>query len=87
MKWTVVFTKQARKDAKKLSASGLQPKVEALVEILWKNPCQTPPHYEKLCDAVTAPKRIWPFETAGHNTMPVDPHLPWWRELVAFISS
>lgn len=48
MSWTVVFTKQAGKDAKKLSASGLKSKAEAIIEILRKNPYQVPPSYEKL---------------------------------------
>ena len=48
MSWIVVFTKQARKDAKKLSASGLKSKAEAIIDILRENPCQTPPSYEKL---------------------------------------
>ena len=48
VKWRVVFTKQARKDAKKLSAAGLRSKAETLLEILQKNPYQTPPPYEKL---------------------------------------
>jgi toxin YoeB len=46
--WIVVFTKQARKDAKKLSASGLKSKAEAIIEILRENPYQTPPSYEEL---------------------------------------
>jgi toxin YoeB len=46
--WIVVFTKQARKDAKKLSASGLKSKAEVIIEILRENPYQTPPSYEKL---------------------------------------
>jgi Txe/YoeB family toxin of toxin-antitoxin system len=46
--WTVVFTKQAQKDAKKLSSAGLQSKAEQLLEILKKNPVETPPPYEKL---------------------------------------
>ena len=46
--WRVVFTKQAQKDAKKLSAAGLRPKAEKLIEILRKNPYQTPPSFEKL---------------------------------------
>jgi len=46
--WEVVFTKQAQKDAKKLSSAGLRPKVEKLIEILRKNPYQTPPPFEKL---------------------------------------
>ena len=46
--WTLVFTSQARKDAKKLSASGLRPKAEEILLILAKSPFQTPPPYEKL---------------------------------------
>ncbi len=46
--WRVVFTKQARKDARKLSDVGLRSKAETLLEILRENPYQTPPPYEKL---------------------------------------
>lgn len=46
--WRVVFTKQARKDARKLSDAGLRSKAETLLEILRKNPYQAPPPYEKL---------------------------------------
>ena len=46
--WTLVYTKQAQKDAKKLAASGLKPKAEKLLEILSENPLQNPPPYEKL---------------------------------------
>jgi len=46
--WRVVFTKQAQKDAKKLSAAGLRPKAEKLIEILRENPYQTPPPFENL---------------------------------------
>ena len=46
--WQVVFTKQAQKDAKKLSSAGLRQKAEKLIEILRKNPYQTPPPFEKL---------------------------------------
>ena len=48
MSWRVLFTKQARKDAKKLSASNLRPKAEQLLEITRENPFQAPPPYEKL---------------------------------------
>ena len=48
MSWTLVYTKQAQKDAKKLAASGLKPKAEKLLEILSENPLQNPPPYEKL---------------------------------------
>ena len=46
--WQVIFTRQAHKDAKKLTAAGLRPKAEALLAILARNPFQTPPPYEKL---------------------------------------
>ena len=48
MKWRVVFTKLAQKDAKRLSADGLRKKAETLLDILRKNPYQTPPPFEKL---------------------------------------
>lgn len=46
--WTLVFTKQAQKDAKKLALAGLKPQAEKLLELLKLNPYQTPPPYEKL---------------------------------------
>ncbi len=48
MSWQLVYTRQARKDAKKLAASGLKAKAKALLEILESDPFQTPPVYEKL---------------------------------------
>jgi toxin YoeB len=46
--WGIVFTPQPQKDAKKLAAAGLKPKAMELLEILRKNPLQTPPRFEKL---------------------------------------
>ena len=48
MMWKLVFTKQAQKDAKKLSAGGLRSKAEELLSVLQKNPFQIPPPFEKL---------------------------------------
>ena len=48
MRWTLVYTSQAKRDAKKLARSGLKPQAERLLKILAKNPYQTPPPYEKL---------------------------------------
>lgn len=48
MKWQLVFTRQAQKDAKKVAAAGLRSKAEELLDILRKNPFQNPPPYEKL---------------------------------------
>ena len=46
--WTLVYTKQAQKDAKKIASSGLRPNVERLLGILAIDPFQTPPPYEAL---------------------------------------
>ena len=46
--WRVVFTRQAQKDSKKVSASGLRTKVEYLIRILKSDPFQNPPRFEKL---------------------------------------
>ncbi len=48
MTWKLVFTRQARKDAKKLAASGLKPKAEELLALLADDPWQRPPPYERL---------------------------------------
>ena len=48
VRWRLVYTRQARKDAKKLAESGLKDKAQALLEILEINPFQTPPAFEKL---------------------------------------
>ncbi len=46
--WSLVFTKQAQKDAKKLAASGLKTKAQELLAIVARDPFQNPPPYEKL---------------------------------------
>ena len=44
MSWRLRFTTQAQKDAAKLAAAGLRPKVEALLELLRDDPfCRPPP--------------------------------------------
>ena len=48
MSWRLVYTSQARRDAKKLARSGLKPQAERLVKILAKDPYQTPPPFERL---------------------------------------
>ena len=48
MSWRLVYTKQAKKDAKKLSRSGLKPQAKKLLSILQEDPYRTPPQYEKL---------------------------------------
>ena len=48
MSGQVVFTKQAKKDARNLASAGLKDKAKLLLTVLAKNPFQTPPTYEKL---------------------------------------
>jgi Txe/YoeB family toxin of toxin-antitoxin system len=46
--WSIVFTKQAQKDARKIASANLRPQAERLLAILSDNPFQNPPPYEKL---------------------------------------
>lgn len=47
-KWKLVYTRQAKKDAKRLSSSGLRHQAEKLLAILKRDPYQTPPYFERL---------------------------------------
>ena len=48
MKFRLVFTKQAQKDAKKLASASLKPNAKLLLEVLADDPFQNPPPYETL---------------------------------------
>ena len=48
MIWRLVYTKQARKDAKKLAASGLKPKAQELLALIAEDPFRRPPPFERL---------------------------------------
>ena len=48
MKYTLVYTKQAMKDAKKLRGSSLETKTRKLLKMLANDPFQNPPSFEKL---------------------------------------
>ena len=48
MKWTLRYTKQAQKDARKLASSGLKPNARALLELIQEEPWRVPPSYERL---------------------------------------
>lgn len=48
MSWQLHYTKQALKDAKKVSSSSLKPQVQKLLELLENDPFQTPLSFEKL---------------------------------------
>ena len=46
--WQLAYTKQAQKDAVRLSRAGMRSKAEVILEILKKDPFQTYPPFEKL---------------------------------------
>ena len=48
MSWSIVYTKQAQKDAKKIVSSNLKPQAQRLLDIIAKDPLQNPPPCEKL---------------------------------------
>jgi pimeloyl-ACP methyl ester carboxylesterase len=39
-----------------------------------------------LFEALPAKKKLWRFENAGHNSLPLEPWRPWWREAMRFIA-
>ena len=47
-RYTVLVSKQAQKDFKKIKAAGLAPKVRRLIDILYADPFQEYPSYEAL---------------------------------------
>ena len=48
MKWKLVYTTQAIKDAKKIRSSNLKLQTAKLLRLLEENPYQKPPPFEKL---------------------------------------
>ncbi len=46
--WRLVYSRQAQKDAKRLTTSGLKTKAQHLLELIAEDPFRTPPRYEKL---------------------------------------
>ena len=53
MTWELYFTRQARKDARKLTSTGLKQRAEELLDIIRDNPYRNPPPYEKLTGDLT----------------------------------
>ena len=49
----LVFTKQARRDARKVAAAGLRTNVARLLQILREDPFRSPPPFEKLVGDLT----------------------------------
>lgn len=48
MTWRLLYTKQAQKDAKHLTAAGLKPRAQELLDVLADDPFRSPPSFEKL---------------------------------------
>ncbi len=46
--WKLLYTSQAKRDAKKIKTAGLKEKVRSLLEILEDNPYKKPSSFEKL---------------------------------------
>lgn len=46
--WRIVYTRQAKKDAKKAASAGLKARIEVLLDLLRRDPYATPPPFEKL---------------------------------------
>ncbi len=48
MRWSIVYTRQARKDAKRIASSNLKSDAQRLLDVMAGDPFQNPPPYEKL---------------------------------------
>lgn len=44
-------------------------------------------HSLRLFQSLTAPKRLWEFPGAGHNSWPTGADAPWWREAMDFVTA
>ena len=53
VKWKIVYTNLAQKDAKKLSTSNLKSKALEILKIIKEDPHQSPPPFEKLVGDLT----------------------------------
>jgi toxin YoeB len=48
LKWELLYSRQAQKDAEKIKRAGLGDKVHGLLDVLEQDPFSNPPPYEKL---------------------------------------
>jgi len=46
--WSIVYTKQAVKDSRKIAETGLKEKTVALLDLIRQDPFRNPPPFEKL---------------------------------------
>lgn len=48
MRWRLVYTRAAQKDAQRLASAGLRDQAEALLHLLAEDPFRSPPPFQKL---------------------------------------
>jgi len=53
VKYKILYSKLALKDARKLSSANLSIKAQELIEMIRKNPFENPPPYQKLVGNLT----------------------------------
>ena len=53
MSWSIVYTRQAQKDARKIASSNFKSQTQRLLDLIARNPFQNPPPYEKLVGDLT----------------------------------
>ena len=53
MSWSIVYTRQAQKDARKIASSNLKSQTQRLLDLIARNPFQNSPPYEKLVGDLT----------------------------------
>lgn len=46
--WTLIYSRQAQRDAQKLASSGLKIKAQRLLDVVSEDPFARPPRFEKL---------------------------------------
>ena len=68
------------------SAQNLQP-LNIPIAVVMAGQDQLVPnaHSERLFQSLTTRKKLWRFESAGHNNVPMDPNLAWWGEVMQFL--
>jgi hypothetical protein len=76
VKWQLVFTGQAQKDAKKLAAAGLRPKAEELLDILRKIRFRT--HLPTKNWSAT-----WQVRIPAGSTSSIDSSIKYWNRVMS----
>ncbi|MBV7330814.1 lysophospholipase [Chloroflexi bacterium TSY] len=42
-------------------------------------------HSQRLYEAITSSKKLWVFDQAGHNSLPMQPGESWWKEVMTYV--